>query len=79
MSRIRSAIFDFVKLWVVLFMTFLIVRTIATLYIYGRIDLRQVSLLELLFVPLGQVVALWVIVRKKPSASAESSPEEHTR
>ena len=76
MNKTRSAVRDFFTLWVVLFMTFLLVRMILTLFFYGWIDLRRIPLLELLLVPVGQTLALWIIVRKKPTVARKLNGKE---
>jgi hypothetical protein len=54
----------FVRLWFLLFFSYFGVRLIFTLGVMGYIDLRPVALYELLLVPLGQAVVLWLVTRR---------------
>lgn len=63
-----SLLVEFLKVWFFMFFTFVTVKVLCTLMIYGWIDLRRVALLEVLLVPLGQSVAFWLLVKsfRKP-------------
>ena len=68
MNRPRGA---FLRLWFVLFLSFLAAELLFTIVVLGWIDLRPEAFVELLFVPLIQAVAFWAITRRRRVAGAE--------
>jgi hypothetical protein len=71
-----SLVVEFLKVWFFMFFTFLIVKTLCNLLVYGLIDLRRVAFLEVMLVPLGQSVAFWLIVKtfRKPLMKLDQTP-----
>jgi hypothetical protein len=60
----RRAWAGFVRLWLVLFFSYAILKLLADLVGGGYIDLRKVALLELVALPFGQAVVFWLITRR---------------
>ena len=58
----------FLVLWFFLFITFLAMKIVFNLLVYGWIDLRQGAILEVLVLPLGQSLLFWFAYRfgKRP-------------
>ncbi len=54
----------FVRLWFLLFFSYLGVKLVFTLGVLGYIDLRPAAFYELGLVPLGQAVVLWLVTRR---------------
>jgi len=59
----------FVRLWVVLFFSYAILKLLFDLIAGGYLDLRGMSLVELVALPLGQAVVCWVVTRRGRMAS----------
>ena len=59
----HSAVGRFLRLWLVLFFSYALLKVLFNLLLWGWIDLRPTALYELLFLPLGQTVVLWVVIR----------------
>jgi len=68
----------FVRLWFLLFFSYFGVKLVFTLGVMGYIDLRPVAFYELLLVPLGQAVVLWLVTRRgrqgTPPPAATDAP-----
>jgi hypothetical protein len=56
---------ELLRIWLFLFFTYLTMKVIFNVILFGLIDLRRASLLELLFLPAGQAVAYWALTRHK--------------
>ena len=56
----------FLLFWLVLFLSYLIIKLGFNWAAFGWIDLRQKALLELLLVPLGQSLVAWFFYRSSP-------------
>lgn len=65
MKKTASSLGKFIKLWLLLFFIYLILKVIFNLLFYGWIDLRRIALLELLTIPLCQSILLWLAIRMR--------------
>jgi hypothetical protein len=65
---------SFVRLWFVLFFSYVCLRVAYDLLLKGWLDLRPVALLDLLVVPLGQSLVVWSIsrARRRPQSASSS-------
>lgn len=61
----RSGIGSFLRLWLVLFFAYSLVKFFFNLAFLGYIDLTRPTFLEIGFVPLGQSVVLWLVTRRR--------------
>lgn len=59
----RRSLGQFVRLWLVLTITFVIVKVLLEVGLVGVVDLRLVALWQLPVVPLGQTVVYWLLTR----------------
>jgi hypothetical protein len=66
----------FIRLWLAVFFSYVLIKFLFNLAVFGWIDLRDVALLELVVLPLGQAVVFWFITRRvrhaEPVASGPS-------
>ena len=53
----------FLGLWLLMFLSYLLIKMGFNFIVFGWIDLRKVAFLELLIIPLSQSVALWLFYR----------------
>lgn len=60
----------FLRLWLMLFFSYGLLKFLFNLSVLGWIDLRRAALLELALMPLGQAVILWLITRPRGSSAA---------
>ncbi len=70
----------FVRLWFVLFFSYACLRFAFNLAFMDLIDLRSVALWDVLVLPLGQSVVLWLITRRSRvnrDAPAADAPVPH--
>lgn len=65
---------DFLKLWFFMLFTYLTIKVIFNLLYFGWIDLRRATLIEVLFLPLGQAVAFWLITRVRRKKAEPATP-----
>jgi UPF0716 family protein affecting phage T7 exclusion len=54
----------FLRLWFLVFLSYVTIKFAFNLVVMGWIDLRWTTLLELLCLPLGQTLVLWVVTRR---------------
>jgi hypothetical protein len=54
----------FLRLWLLVFLSYSALKFIFNLLVMGWIDLRWTALLELLCLPLGQTLVFWVVTRR---------------
>lgn len=64
MEQRRSNWAAFLRLWFVLQFSYLLLRLLIDLAVAGYLDLRSIALIELLAVPFGQAVVLWLVTRR---------------
>jgi len=62
-SNIKSGVTAFLKLWLFMFFSYLMVVLAFNLAYHGWIDLRRATLLQLLIIPFGQAIAFWFLTR----------------
>ena len=60
----RSGLGSFLRLWLVLFFAYSLVKFFFNLAFLGYIDLTRPTFLEVGFVPLGQSLVLWLVTRR---------------
>lgn len=53
------------KLWFFFFVSYLLILTLFTYLYYGWIDLRNVALLQVVVVPMGQAILFWAITFRR--------------
>jgi hypothetical protein len=69
-----SPLGSFLRLWFVMFFSYLLLRFAFNLGVMGWIDLRREFLLEILLIPFGQAVVLWLIAKRlSPRDSASQT------
>jgi len=68
---VKGARGAFLRLWFVLFLSFLAAELLFTIVVLGWIDLRPEAFVELLFVPSTQAVAFWAITRRRRLVGVE--------
>jgi hypothetical protein len=61
----------FLRLWFVLLFSYFAIKFIFNLAVMGWIDLRPVAFKELLILPLGQSVMVWLITRRRRQPNRE--------
>jgi hypothetical protein len=71
-KRSPSALAVFLRLWVVLFVSFCPIKIIFNLLVMGWIDLRPAAFQEVLLVPLAQAVVFWLITRRARARGSAS-------
>jgi hypothetical protein len=54
----------FVRLWMVLFFSYVLLKLLLDLSVSGYIDLRTVALVENAVLPFGQAVVCWLVTRR---------------
>lgn len=59
----RRALGQFVRLWLVLTVSFVVIKLLLEIGLAGVIDLRLVALWQLPVVPFGQTVVYWLLTR----------------
>jgi len=60
-----KALSAFLRLWLVLFFAYLMIKFLFNLVVLGRIDLRTAAFQELFVLPLGQSIVFWLITRRR--------------
>ena len=60
-----TALRELFRIWLFLFFTYFTMKLIFNVILFGMIDLRRASLLELLFLPAGQALAYWALTRRR--------------
>jgi hypothetical protein len=58
----------FLRLWLVMAISFVLVKILFNFVVLGWVDLRSTAFKELLVVPLGQSLVFWVITRRSRAA-----------
>jgi hypothetical protein len=58
-----SLLIEFLKVWFFMFFTFVTLKVLCNVIVYGWIDIRRVAIMEILLVPLGQSAAFWLVVK----------------
>ena len=66
----QSSVRRFLRLWLVLGLTYLATKVLLDLAIARWINLRPAVLLELTLVPLGQSVVFWIVTRRARRSTA---------
>ncbi|MBI4516406.1 MAG: hypothetical protein HY699_11395 [Deltaproteobacteria bacterium] len=69
-----SALPAFLRLWFVLFFSYLLIKFVFNLIVLDWIDLRRAALQELLVLPLGQSVVFWLITWRRRAATTAPPP-----
>ena len=64
MANKRGSVGVFLRLWVVLLVSYAFVKFAFNMIFFGWIDLRTVAWQELLAVPFGQSIVYWIITRR---------------
>ena len=59
----RHSLSRFFRLWLVLTVSFVMIKLLLEIGLLGVIDLRLVALWQLPIVPLGQTVLYWLLTR----------------
>ena len=54
----------FIRLWLVVLFSYALIKFLFNLAVFGWIDLRDVVLLEIVVLPLGQALVFWFITRR---------------
>ena len=60
----QPGVTTFLRLWIVLGVSYFFVNLILDLLVFGWVDLRPRALWELLFLPLAQSVLFWWVSRR---------------
>ena len=58
----------FLRLWLVMAFSYVLVKILFNFAVVGWVDLRLVAFKELLMVPLGQTLVFWFITRGRSAA-----------
>lgn len=69
-TKRQGSVAMFLRLWMVLLVSYAIVQFAFNLLFFGWIDLRTAAWQELLAVPFGQSVVYWMITRRGRAARA---------
>lgn len=59
----RRSLRQFIRFWLVLTISFVVIKLILEIGLLGIIDLRPAALWQLPVVPLGQTVVYWLLTR----------------
>ena len=54
----------FIRLWLMVFFSYAFIKFLFNLSVFGWIDIRDTTLLELAVLPLGQTLVFWFITRR---------------
>jgi hypothetical protein len=73
MARGRRSWAGFLRLWLLLFFSYAILKLLSDLIGPGYIDLREVALVQLVAVPFGQAVVFWLVTWR---ARATGGPDD---
>jgi hypothetical protein len=63
----------FLRLWFVLFFSYLLLKFLFNLVVLGWVDLRASAFQELLVLPSGQSVVFWFITRRQRRVQAPAA------
>ena len=63
MANFKREASAFLRLWLFMFFSFLMVNLAFDLIYRGWIDLTHVAILKLFYIPLGQAAAFWFLTR----------------
>ncbi len=55
---------QFLRLWFILGFAYFLLRFLFNMAVMGWIDIRPSAFLDLVVVPLGQTIVLWVVTRR---------------
>ncbi len=69
MSLFRKEIVVFLKLWLLMLITYLLIVLAFDLVYHGWIDLRQDALARLIYLPIGQAAAFQLLTYPRRSKS----------
>lgn len=62
-----SAWAAFLRLWLVMAFSFVLIKLLFNFVVLGWVDLRSNAFKELLVLPLGQSIVFWIITRRRRS------------
>lgn len=62
----------FLRLWLVMAFSFLLIKLLFNFVVLGWVDLRSTAFKELLVLPLGQSIVFWVITRRRRTSGPVS-------
>lgn len=63
MAEQRAHWAAFLRLWFLLFFSYLLLKLLIDLITAGYVDLRTVTVAYLIFLPLGQAIIVWFVTR----------------
>jgi hypothetical protein len=63
MPKTISILLTFGRLWLFMFLSYLLVKLVFNLTLFGYVDLRRAAFLEIWWLPLGQAAAYWLLTR----------------
>lgn len=59
-----SRIGAFLRIWLVMFFAFALIKVAFNLLVLGWVDIRPAAFQELLVLPLGQSIVFWFVTRR---------------
>ena len=73
-KRMIASVAVFLRLWFVLFFSYLTIKCLFNLIVLGWVDIRLAAFQELLILPLGQSLVFWLVTRRRRRADAAAPP-----
>ena len=73
MRKAVSFAVRFIKIWAFMAFSLILMKGLLNIFLYGRIDLRQAALNEMLFIPIGQAVLYWLFTWRRTRTPMASS------